>query len=96
MCLLEGAEAARATSSGMAAVFASMSADAQAGDRVVASRALFGSCHYIIDEILPRFGVETEFVDGSDLAQWEKALAKPAQLRLPRDRRQPDAGDHRL
>jgi O-succinylhomoserine sulfhydrylase len=78
MCLLEGAEAARATSSGMAAVFASMLSMLKAGDRVVSSRALFGSCQYIIGEILPRFGVVTEFVDGSDLGQWKKALATPA------------------
>jgi O-succinylhomoserine sulfhydrylase len=78
MCLLEGAEAARATSSGMAAVFASMLSMLKSGDRVVSSRALFGSCQYIIGEILPRFGVVTEFVDGSDLDQWKKALATPA------------------
>jgi len=78
MCLLEGAEAARATASGMAAVFAAMMSMLKAGDRVVSSRALFGSCQYIIGEILPRFGVVTEFVDGNDLDQWKKALSKPA------------------
>ena len=95
MCLLEGAEAARATSSGMAAVFAAMMSMLKAGDRVVSSRALFGSCQYIIGEILPRFGVVTEFVDGSDLDQWKKALGKPADLRLRRDAGQPDARDRR-
>ncbi|WP_416899813.1 MAG: O-succinylhomoserine sulfhydrylase [Minwuia sp.] len=72
--LLEGAEACFATASGMAAVFASLMAQLKAGDRLVASRALFGSCHHIITQILPRFGVETVLVDGADLNQWETAL----------------------
>jgi len=75
---LEGAEACRATASGMAAVFASLMCQLKAGDRVVASRVLFGSCHYIIAEILPRFGIEVEFVDGADLDAWEQALSRPA------------------
>lgn len=75
--LLEGAEACRATASGMAAVFAALACQVRAGDRVVASRALFGSCHYIISELLPRFGVTTEFVDGADEQQWRAALGKP-------------------
>ncbi|MBL24973.1 MAG: O-succinylhomoserine sulfhydrylase [Rhodospirillaceae bacterium] len=79
MCLLEGAESCTATSSGMSAVFNSLLALVKAGDRVVSSRALFGSCDYIVAEILPRFGVETEFVDGTDLEQWEQALSKPTQ-----------------
>ncbi len=77
--LLEGAEACRATASGMSAVFASLMAQLNAGDRVVASRALFGSCDYIIAELLPRFGIETELIDGTDLSAWEAALAKGAQ-----------------
>ena len=76
MALLEGTEAARATATGMAAVFASLMSLVRAGDRVVASDALFGSCQFILAEILPRFGVETQFVDGRDLDQWKKALAK--------------------
>jgi O-succinylhomoserine sulfhydrylase len=76
MCLLEGAEACRATASGMAAVFASMACQLKAGDRVVASRALFGSCLFIITEILPRWGIETVLVDGTDNDAWKKALAK--------------------
>src|SRR5208282_3333726 len=72
--LLEGAEACRATASGMAAVFASLMCKLRAGDRVVASRALFGSCLHIIEKILPRYGVKTELVDGRDLAAWKKAL----------------------
>ncbi|MFY9656685.1 MAG: O-succinylhomoserine sulfhydrylase [Methylocystis sp.] len=76
MCLLEGAEAARATASGMAAVTAAVLSQVKAGDHVVAARALFGSCLYIIEELLPRFGVETTLVDGADLAQWKKAVRK--------------------
>lgn len=76
--LLEGAEACMATASGMSAVFASMASMLSAGDRVVASRALFGSCSVILSDILPRLGVLTEFVDGTDLDQWATALATPA------------------
>lgn len=72
--LLEGAEACFATASGMAAVFASLMCQLKAGDRLVASRALFGSCHHIITQILPRFGVDTVLVDGTDLNQWDEAL----------------------
>ncbi len=78
--LLEGAEACRATASGMAAVFAALACRLSAGDRLVSSRALFGSCHVIVDEILPRFGVNSTLVDGSDLAQWEAALAGGADM----------------
>ncbi|MCP3989951.1 MAG: O-succinylhomoserine sulfhydrylase [Actinomycetia bacterium] len=76
--LLEGAEACLATSSGMAAVFASLASLVSAGDHVVGSRALFGSCHVILDEILPRLGVRTTLVDGTSLDDWERALAKGA------------------
>ncbi len=76
--LLEGAEACRATASGMAAVFASLMCQLKAGDRVVAARALFGSCQYIIAEILPRFGIETLLIDGTDLEAWRAALAPGA------------------
>jgi len=71
---LEGTEDAFATASGMAAVNGAMMSILKAGDHVVSSRALFGSCLYIAEEILPRFGVEVTFVDGSDLAQWEAAI----------------------
>ena len=74
MALLEGAEACRSTATGMAAVFAALMCQLKAGDHVVASRALFGSCQYIVTEILPRFGIEITIVDGTDLNQWEKAL----------------------
>jgi O-succinylhomoserine sulfhydrylase len=76
--LLEGADAAWATASGMAAVFNALAASLVSGDRVVASRGLFGSCFIILDELLPRWGIETEFVDGPDLDQWAAALREPA------------------
>jgi O-succinylhomoserine sulfhydrylase len=77
--LIEGAPAAFATASGMAAVFTSLGALLSAGDRLVAARSLFGSCFVVCSEILPRWGVETVFVDGDDLSQWEKALSVPTQ-----------------
>ena len=73
--LLEGAEACMAMASGMAAVFASLAAYVNAGDKVVSSRALFGSCHVVVSEILPRFGAESVLVDGINLSEWEQALA---------------------
>ncbi len=76
--LIEGAPAAFATASGMAAVFTSLGALLAAGDRLVAARSLFGSCFVVCNEILPRWGVETVFVDGDDLAQWEQALSDPS------------------
>ncbi|MBO0855902.1 MAG: O-succinylhomoserine sulfhydrylase [Nocardia sp.] len=74
---LEGAEACFATASGMAAVFVALGALLSAGDRLVAARSLFGSCFVVCNEILPRWGVETVFVDGEDLDQWERALSVP-------------------
>jgi O-succinylhomoserine sulfhydrylase len=79
---LEGAEACRATATGMAAVHAAMLSHLKTGDRVVASRALFGSCHWIVSTLLPRYGIATEFVDGADLNQWTAALSTPAALVL--------------
>ncbi len=78
--LLEGAPACFATATGMAAVFTSLAAILDVGDRVVASRSLFGSCFAILSDILPRWGIETTFVDGPDLAQWEQALAGGAKV----------------
>src|SRR5437016_11644302 len=78
--LLEGAEGCHATASGMAAVFAALLCRLRAGQRVVSSRALFGSCHYIVAELLPRCGIETVLVDGRDLSAWEEALAPGAAL----------------
>ena len=77
--LIEGAPACFATATGMAAVFTSLGALLAAGDRLVAARSLFGSCFVVCNEILPRWGVETVFVDGDDLSQWEEALSKPTQ-----------------
>ena len=74
LALIEGAEACRGTASGMAAVYFALMSLVKAGDHVVASRALFGSCHYIVSILLPRFGVETTLVDGTDLEQWRRAL----------------------
>ena len=76
---LEGSEACFATASGMSAVFVALAALLGQGDRVVSSRGLFGSCFVILDEILPRWGVETVFVDGTDLEQWREALTVPTQ-----------------
>jgi len=75
--LLEGAKFCNATASGMSAVFAALASQLKTGDRVVASRALFGSCHYIITQLLPTYGIEGVLVDGSDLGQWAQALSQP-------------------
>ncbi len=80
LALLEGGEAARTTASGMSAVFNALASMLRAGDRVVASRALFGSCFQVLTTILPRWGVVTDLIDGHDLAQWEAALARPAKV----------------
>ena len=71
---LEGAEAAFATASGMAAVNGALMSCLKAGDHVVSSRALFGSCLYILEDVLPRFGVSVDFVDGTDLDAWRAAI----------------------
>ena len=76
--ILEGAEACFATASGMSAVYTALISLLKSGDRVVASKALFGSCQFILADILPRFNITCEFVDGSDLIAWEKALNQPA------------------
>ena len=80
LAALEGAEACLATGTGMAGVFAALACQLDKGDRVVASRALFGACYAILNDILPRWGVTTEFVDGTDFDQWRAALATPAKL----------------
>ncbi len=82
LCLIEDAEACRTTATGMAAVNAALLAHLKAGDRMVASRALFGSCHWIVSTLLPKFGIESVFVDGGDLGQWREALSKPTNLVL--------------
>ena len=74
LALLEGAPACRAMATGMAAVNASLMGLVRAGDHLVAGRALFGSCRWLVAEWLPRFGVETTFVDATDLKAWEQAM----------------------
>lgn len=74
MALIEGAQAARATATGMAAMTASLLCQLQAGDHVVAARALFGSCRWLVDTLLPKFGIATTVVDGTDLDAWRAAI----------------------
>jgi O-succinylhomoserine sulfhydrylase len=74
MALLEGTEIARATATGMAAMTAALMCQVQAGDHVLAGRAMFGSCRYLVDTLLPRYGVETTVVDGTDNEAWRKAV----------------------
>ena len=93
--LLEGAEACLATASGMAAVFGALASLVGAGDKVVSSRALFGSCHVIVTEILPRFGADSVLVDGTSLDQWKAALAGGGKGGLSRDPVESWARDHR-
>jgi O-succinylhomoserine sulfhydrylase len=76
MAALEGAEAARATATGMAAVNTALMGQLRAGDHVVASKQLFGSCRYIVEDHLPRYGVTSTLVDGTHLDQWKKAVKK--------------------
>ena len=77
---LEGAEDAFATASGMAAVSGALCAIVNAGDHIVAARALFGSCLYVLEDVLTRFGVEVSFVDGTDLAQWQNAIRSDTKI----------------
>ena len=74
MIELEGAEAARATATGMAAVTTAILAPLKAGDHVVAAKAMFGSCRYVVEDLLPRYGISSTLVDGLDLDQWRKAM----------------------
>ncbi|WP_315835846.1 O-succinylhomoserine sulfhydrylase [Bradyrhizobium prioriisuperbiae] len=74
MIELEGAEAARSTATGMAAVTTAILAPLRTGDHVVAAKALFGSCRYVVEDLLPRYGIESTLVDGQDLDQWQKAM----------------------
>ena len=80
MCALEGAEDARATASGMAAIAAALLCSIKAGDHVVAARALFGSCRWIIETLMPRYGIEATLVDGRDLQAWEQAVRPNTKL----------------
>ncbi|SER90988.1 O-succinylhomoserine sulfhydrylase [Rhizobium sp. NFR03] len=74
MCLLEGAEDARATASGMAAVSAAILCQLKAGDHIVAARALFGSCRWVVETLAPSYGIECTLVDGRFIENWEKAI----------------------
>ncbi|TCP89298.1 MULTISPECIES: O-succinylhomoserine sulfhydrylase [unclassified Rhizobium] len=74
MCLLEGAEDARATASGMAAVSAAILCQLKAGDHIVAARALFGSCRWVVETLAPTYGIECTLVDGRFIENWEKAI----------------------
>jgi O-succinylhomoserine sulfhydrylase len=74
MCALEGAEAARSTATGMAAVTTALMGQLRAGDHVVAAKALFGSCRYVVEDHLPRYGIASTLVDGTDLDQWRRAV----------------------
>jgi O-succinylhomoserine sulfhydrylase len=76
MCALEGAEDARATASGMAAVAAAILCQLRAGDHIVAARALFGSCRWVVETLAPKYGIECTLIDGRDLGNWEKAIKK--------------------
>ncbi|MEI7669398.1 MAG: O-succinylhomoserine sulfhydrylase [Pseudomonadota bacterium] len=80
LALMEGAERCCVMASGMAAVFGSMMCQLKAGDHVIASKVLFGSCYYIITQILPRFGIEYTLVDGADLEAWKNAFRKNTAL----------------
>ena len=74
MIELEGAQDGRATATGMAAVTTALLAPLKAGDHVVAAKAMFGSCRYVVEDLLPRYGLESTLVDGLDLDQWRKAM----------------------
>jgi len=80
MCMLEGAEAARGTASGMAAVTAAIACQLQAGDHIVAARALFGSCRWVVEKQMPKFGIECTLVDGKDIAAWKTAIRPNTKL----------------
>jgi O-succinylhomoserine sulfhydrylase len=82
LAAIEGAEACRCTATGMAAVHAAMLSTLRAGDRVVAARALFGSCHWIVSTLLPQYGIDSVFVDGADLAAWRDALSQKTAMVL--------------
>jgi O-succinylhomoserine sulfhydrylase len=79
---LEGAETARVAATGMAAIHTMLMAPLRSGDRVVGAKALFGSCRWLLTELMPRYGIETELVRGDDLQAWARALSRPAKLVL--------------
>lgn len=80
LALLDGTEDCFATASGMSAVFGSMMCQLKTGDHVLSASALFGSCRYILKEILPKFGIEVDFIDGRDLSQWKEKVKKNTKI----------------
>lgn len=80
LALLDGTEDCFATASGMSAVFGSMMCQLKTGDHIVSASALFGSCRYILKEILPKFGIEVDFIDGRDLSQWKEKVKKNTKI----------------
>jgi len=80
LALLDGSEACFATASGMAAVFGSMMCQLKTGDHVVSASALFGSCRYILNDILPKFGIEVSFIDGKNINEWKKNIRKNTKI----------------
>ena len=80
LAALEGAEACLCMGTGMAAMFMAVASQLKSGDKIVASRALFGACYAVIDQILPKWGIERVFVDGTDLSAWQAALADGADM----------------
>lgn len=80
LALLDGSEACFATASGMAAVFGSMMCQLKTGDHVVSASALFGSCRYILNDILPKFGIEVSFIDGKNIQEWNKSIQKNTKI----------------
>ncbi len=97
MCVLEGAEDARATASGMAAVSAAILCSLKAGDHIVAARALFGSCRWVVETLAPKYGIESTLVDGTDIEELGEGGQAEHQTVLPRKPDQSDArsGRHR-
>ena len=80
LALLDKSEECFATASGMSAVFGSMMCQLKAGDHVLSSSALFGSCRYIVKEILPRYGIEVTFIDGKNISEWEEGIKKNTKI----------------
>ena len=80
LALLDGSEDCFATASGMAAIFFSLMCQLKAGDHIVSSSALFGSCKHIVKNILPRYGIEVTFIDGKNISEWKKAVKKNTKI----------------
>ncbi len=95
MAAFEGAEAARATATGMAAVTLALTGQLKAGDHVVASKAMFGSCRYIVEDYLPRYGIPSTLVDGTDLDQWRDAVRPNTKTFFLETPTNPTLEDHR-